>query len=60
MLLRSSLIQVDGFTNPEEFERFVDETNKKANLLLKAKDPKRFAMKYGANSDKESSILHQT
>ena len=60
MLQRSSLIQVDGFTNPEEFERFVDETNKKANLLLKAKDPKRFAMKYGTNSDKESSILHQT
>ena len=55
-----NLIQVDGFTNPEEFERFVDETNKKANLLLKARDPERFVMKYGSNSDKESSILHQT
>ena len=57
MLLRSSLIQVDGFNSPEEFEKFVDEANTKANLLLKSKDPERFKLKYGQN---DSSVLHQT
>ena len=57
MLLRSSLIKVDGFDSPEDFEKFVDETNRKANLLLKEKDPARFNLKYGVN---DSSILHQT
>ena len=56
MLLRSSLVKVDGFNSPEEFEKFVDDTNRKANLLLKAKDPERFNLKYGVN---DSSIVHQ-
>jgi hypothetical protein len=56
MLLRSSLIKVDGFNSPEEFEKFTDEVNRKGNLMLKEKDPARFKLKYGAN---DSSIVHQ-
>jgi len=59
MLFRSSLIKVDGFTGPVEFENFVNETNIKANLLLKEKDPERFKYKYGADAD-ESSLVKQT
>tara|TARA_B100000965_G_scaffold398075_2_gene415580 strand:+ start:391 stop:1905 length:1515 start_codon:yes stop_codon:yes gene_type:complete len=59
MLYRSSLVKVDGFTGPEEFEKFVNETNNKANLLLKSKDPKRFEYKYGKNS-LESATAKQT
>ena len=56
MLLRSSLIKVDGFNSPEEFEKFTDEVNRKGNLMLKEKDPARFKLKYGVN---DSSIVHQ-
>ena len=42
MLFRSSLVKVNGFNGPEEFEKFVNDANKKANLMLKYKDPKRF------------------
>ena len=35
MLFRSSLVKVDGFDSPEQFENFVNEANKKANLMLK-------------------------
>ena len=59
MLFRSSLVKVDGFRSPDEFEKFVNETNKKANLLLKEKDPKRFSYKYGENAD-ESVLVKQT
>ena len=59
MLFRSSLVKVDGFSSPEEFENFVNETNKKANLLLKKRDPKRFEYKYGKNSE-ESALVKQT
>ncbi len=59
MLFRSSLVKVDGFSSPDEFEKFVNETNKKANLLLKEKDPERFKYKYGKNSD-ESALVKQT
>ena len=48
---RSSLIKVNGFSGPEEFEKFVNETNIKANLLLKERDPKRFKYKYGAYTE---------
>ena len=37
MMLRSSLIKVDGFNGPEEFEKFVNDANVKANLMLKEK-----------------------
>ena len=32
---RSSLVKVDGFKNSDDFEKFVNDTNIKANLLLK-------------------------
>ena len=56
MLFRSSLIKVDGFRGPEEFEKFVNETNIKANLLLKQKDKKRFEYKYGKNAEGKSLV----
>ena len=59
MLFRSSLVKVDGFNGPDEFENFVNEANKKANLLLKTNDPKRFEYKYGKNST-ESALVKQT
>lgn len=59
MLFRSSLIKVDGFNDSDEFEKYVDEANTKANLLLKEKDPKRFEYKYGKNSS-EKDLFHQT
>ena len=59
MLFRSSLVKVDGFNGPEEFENYVNEANKKANLILKEKDPKRFEYKYGKNSQ-ESALVKQT
>ena len=59
MLFRSSLVKVNGFKGPDEFEKFVNETNIKANLLLKKSDPKKFQLKYGANQD-EFSLMKQT
>ena len=59
MLFRSSLVKVDGFKSPVEFENFVNETNVKANLLLKERDPARFKYKYGDDADK-SSLVKQT
>jgi radical SAM superfamily enzyme YgiQ (UPF0313 family) len=56
MLLRSSLVKVDGFNSPEEFEKFTDDLNRKGNLLLKKRNPARFNLKYGVN---DSSIVHQ-
>ncbi len=57
--LRSSLIKVDGFKGPHEFEKFVHETNIKANLLLKQSNPKKFKWKYGDITD-EFSLMKQT
>ena len=54
---RSSLIKVDGFSGPAEFENFVNETNIKANLLLKERDPQRFNYKYGDRSTKDSTFV---
>tara|TARA_Y100000389_G_scaffold188076_1_gene210191 strand:- start:15628 stop:17142 length:1515 start_codon:yes stop_codon:yes gene_type:complete len=59
MLFRSSLVKVDGFTGPDEFEKFVNEANQKANLMLKTKDPKRFEYKYGKNSE-ANALVKQT
>ena len=59
MLFRSSLVKVDGFNGPEEFEKFVNDANKKANLMLKKRDPKRFEYKYGKNSE-ENALVKQT
>jgi len=57
ILFRASLIKVDGFTKPEEFEKFINEANVKANLALKERDPERFKYKYG---DKNHPLFHQT
>ena len=57
ILFRSSLIKVDGFSKPEEFEKFINEANVKANLALKERDPERFKYKYG---DKNHPLYHQT
>ena len=57
--LRSSLLKVDGFDTPQEFEKFVYDANIKANLVLKEKDPARFAYKYGKNVT-ERSLMKQT
>ena len=59
MTFRSSLVKVDGFDTPQQFEKFVDEANIKANLLFKEKDPEAFKHKYGANVD-HSALIHQT
>ena len=59
LMFRSSLVKVDGFSGPEIFEKFVNEANLKANLLLKEKDPKRFAFKYGEKVN-EKSLIKQT
>ena len=48
-----------GFETAQEFEKFVDEKNIKANLMLKQKDPERFKYKYGPNSE-QSVMTHQT
>ena len=60
MMLRSSLIKVDGFSGPEEFEKFVNEANTKANLLLKERDLKSFKYKYGEKADKANHLQRQT
>ena len=39
-----------------KLSKFVNETNLKANLLIKEKDSKRFELKYGSNV-KENSLL---
>lgn len=57
--LRKSLIRVDGFDNPESFEKFVYDANIKANLILKKTNPERFAYKYG-NNVTEKSLMKQT
>jgi anaerobic magnesium-protoporphyrin IX monomethyl ester cyclase len=59
MLFRSSLVKVDGFNGPDEFEKYVNEANTNANLLLKKSDPIRFEYKYGKNS-LENALVKQT
>ena len=47
----ASTFKVDGFSGPEEFEKFAEEVNFKANLLLKEKNSERFKFKYGDRAD---------
>ena len=58
-LYTRSLVKVDGFSSKEEFEQWVDENNRYLNNLLKIKDPKRFALKYGINTS-EVHLKKQT
>jgi len=64
---RSSLIKVDGFSGPDEFENFVNQANMDSNLLLKKRDIKRFNSKYSLAAkvrnkemDDESFFVKQT
>ena len=57
---RSSLIKVDGFNNADEFEKFVNEANVKANMLLKQRDPNRFEYKYGKRTGSKETFVKQT
>jgi radical SAM superfamily enzyme YgiQ (UPF0313 family) len=41
MTYRSSLIKVDGFNGPEEFELWINKQNIRLNELLEKKDPRR-------------------
>jgi pyruvate-formate lyase-activating enzyme len=50
MMYRTSLVQVDGFNTPEEFEEFVTDANITANRTLQERDPERFKLKYGADT----------
>lgn len=59
LLFRSSLIQVDGFSSADEFERFVYEVNVRANRQLQERDPVRFQKEYGAVTD-ERMLIKQT
>ena len=57
--VQGSLLKVDGFNNPQSFEKFVYDANIKANLLLKEKDPEKFTYKYGKDAT-ERSLMKQT
>ena len=57
---RSSSIKVDGFNGAEEFEKFVNDANIKANMLLQKRDPKRFEYKYGSRAEKKATFVKQT
>jgi radical SAM superfamily enzyme YgiQ (UPF0313 family) len=43
-LFRNSLLKVDGFKSPEEFELWVDENNIYLNSILEKKDPIRYKL----------------
>lgn len=59
LLFRSSLIRVDGFSSPGEFERFVYDANVRANRQLQERDPVRFQQKYGTETN-ERMLIKQT
>lgn len=59
MLYRNSLIKVDGFNNPQEFEHWVDEKNLYLNGLLKKRDFERFKRQYKDNTSARF-LLKQT
>jgi len=56
LMFRSSLVKVDGFDSPEQFEQFVTETHVKANRLLQKQDPERFKTKYGADTSERMLV----
>jgi len=47
ILYSNSLIKVDGFDGPKEFEEWVHEKNIYLNKLLAEREPERFKIKYG-------------
>jgi len=59
LMYRSSLIKVDGFESPSDFEKFVTDANVKCNKILAERDPERFKKKYGNYYD-ERDLEKQT
>jgi len=59
VLYRNSLVKVNGFSSPEEFEAFVTKVNLELNSLLRERDPERFKYKYGQDSS-ERMLVKQT
>ena len=59
LMFRSSLLKVDGFNGPDEFEQFVSNVNLTANKMLKENNPERFKLKYGENYN-ENDLVKQT
>jgi hypothetical protein len=63
MTFRNSLIKVDGFSNDEEFENFVDRNNFYLNNILKAKDLSRHELvtkNRGVSLRDDEKFLKQT
>jgi len=63
MTFRESLIRVDGFSGPDEFESFVTENNIRMNRLLQQRDPERFRLNYGLGITQmidEKDMVRQT
>lgn len=59
ILYRRALLKVPGFSSPEDFENWVDEQNQYLNTRLKERDPSRFELKYGTDTD-ERTLRKQT
>lgn len=64
MTYRTSLVRVDGFSGPKEFERWVEQQNRYLRGLLEQRDPTRAAAYSGISSarnlDAEQRKLKQT
>ena len=63
MTFRNSLIKVDGFSNDEEFENFVDRNNFYLNNILKSKDLSRYELvtkNRGVSLRDDEKFLKQT
>ena len=60
LLYRTSLIKVDGFDSPSQFEEFVSQANYKANNILLKNDPERFKLKYGKININTNTLQKQT
>ena len=58
MMFRNSLIKVDGFSNPEEFERFVEEYSRKLNRMAYERNPDKHEGRMRLESLREG--YHQT
>jgi len=57
LIYRNSLIQVDGFDNPSQFEHWVEEKTLYLNTLLQKRDVDKFNEHYKSNSG--SRFLHK-
>ena len=59
ILYRNSLLKVDGFSGPEEFEAFVTQANYELNSMQQQQDPERFKLHYGENTNPKD-MMKQT